>query len=180
MRHDGYAADARVVGSRWASRAPKRSLFDHTAGNASSAAAQWLRLVAVIVAADVDHHRFAVQYPHILDMRRGQGLRRAAVPRHLQDRQVAEMAASLRSFMLAGMLGVEMTSGTAGRHRLAVGGGRLAGPVLMDVETVRSGRQPFQRGLDDCPARPVADRHDAQRVASRMSAGSPGWQQGPS
>ena len=65
-------------------------LFDHATADAGATAAQWLRLVAVIVAADMDHHRFGAQYRHILDMRRGQGLHRAAVSRDLQDRKVAE------------------------------------------------------------------------------------------
>jgi hypothetical protein len=48
----------------------------------------------------VARHRFvSAQYRHILHTRRGQGLCRAAVPRHLHHRQVAEMSFLLRSLM---------------------------------------------------------------------------------
>src|SRR3982074_3389805 len=121
--------EARSLQSRCAVPRPRR-LCNHAASDTSPATAQWLRLIAVIVAADMDPHRSAAQYRHILDMRRDLGLRRVAVACYLQHRQIAEMAVPCRSLMLAGMLRVEMTAGSTGWHRLAVFGGRLAGTVL--------------------------------------------------
>jgi hypothetical protein len=60
------------------------ALFDDAAGDAGTAAAERLRLIAVIVAAGMDHHRLAAQRADILDVRRAKRLGHSAVGRDLQ------------------------------------------------------------------------------------------------
>jgi hypothetical protein len=132
----------------------------------------------------VARHRFvSAQYRHILHMRRGQGLCRAAVPRHLHHRQVAEMSFLLRSLMLAGMLRVEMTSGTAGWHRLAVEVVGWQEPFSWIWKPCGPGGSPFNAVLTIAPPGPslivTAPNESpgpvgvAWRISARSSAATP-------
>src|SRR5437763_10290160 len=75
------------------------------------------------------------------------------------------MAIALGALMLAGVIRIVMAAGRASRNRLVVGGIRLTGAVLVDVKAVRPRRQTLQSGLYRGAARPVGDRHCAERVA---------------
>src|SRR5689334_19514176 len=97
------ACSAPLCSGRWGSR-----LFDDAAGDAAAAAAERGRLVAVIVAAGVDHHRLSLQRGDVLQMRRGQRLRRGAVRSRLQQWKITLMAAAVGAFVLAGLLRIEM------------------------------------------------------------------------
>lgn len=133
------------------------------------------RLIGVVVAAGVQHHRMALQLRNRLQVRRGERPLGCPIGAHGHPRQVAQVARALGTEVLARRGGIQMRARRPGRRHLAVGGGRgVARRLLMHVEAVVARRQAVQVELDrDSAALRVAEGHAAD-VRARAGGGRHG------
>src|SRR5690606_13120091 len=130
-------------------RRPGRLFRNDAAGDAAAAAAQGLRVVAVVVAARV-HHQRAALYVGQLQARREYRRGGSAVGGNVQRRQIPPVAVVRpRCAVLFRAVGIVVAACGPGGHGLAVLLLGVAAAVFVYVETVYAGRQVFQIGSED-------------------------------
>jgi hypothetical protein len=113
----------------------------HAAGDARAAAAQWGRLIGIIIAAGVDHDGVPFDSSDG-EMRCRDRLRRFAIGVDGQYRHVALMAFAHRSEMFAGIRRIEMAARRHASRGLAIrAGARTAIGIGVNMESVVARRQ---------------------------------------
>src|ERR1700682_6468869 len=123
-----------------ASRLPPRCLLDDTAGNAGAASPEGFRPVGIVVLARVNHERAAAHVLHS-ELRRQDRKRRLTVRAHHKHREVALMTTGvIGTQVLTGMFWVVVSASGEARCHLAFMFCKSARPLVMNVETMNTGR----------------------------------------
>jgi hypothetical protein len=128
---------------------PFSTLFDHATGDPGATTAKRGGLIGIVVTTGMDHQRVAAQCLDILDPRRDEALGRGAVREDLQYRQIANVTLPAWSFMLAGMIGVQVPAGGSSGGGRAIHGTRTAVAVRVNMEAVRTRGQALQIHIED-------------------------------